>query len=128
MPASPASAFPAFSKRSSQAWLRAQLERLFPGSEVQEDVAFSSRFSGKPMHLDVFLPGKRLAFEYQGKQHYEDQQVFHPQVVNAEYDREKADALAADRITLIEVPFWWKEDASALVSTIGRLRPDISAH
>ena len=119
-------AFAAYTKRASQAWLRGQLERLFPGSEVQEDVALP--LASSTMHLDVFIPSQRLAFEYHGQQHYEDLVVFKAAPFNAEHDREKAEALESRRITLIEVPFWWKEDASALVSTIGRLRPDISAH
>jgi hypothetical protein len=30
----------------------------------------------KPLHLDVFVPSKKLAFEYQGKQHFEPVDFF----------------------------------------------------
>ena len=30
----------------------------------------------KPQHLDVFVPSKKIAFEYQGKQHFEPVEIF----------------------------------------------------
>ena len=94
---------------------------------MQEDAAFGERSTGKPMQLDVFLPAQRLAFEYQGAQHYSGLDVFRAHDVTAAKDREKADALAAHNITLVEVPHWWQDDTFALKKTIARVRPDLLA-
>ena len=40
--------------------------------------------SGHLLQLDIFFPALKLAFEYQGIQHYKDTKFFGPQKIYAE--------------------------------------------
>lgn len=68
------------SKRSSQLHLIKLLRTLLlPDCEVIEEykspeLTFPETLL--PVELDVFVPKLNLAFEYQGKQHYEDTMLF----------------------------------------------------
>ncbi len=77
------------------------------------------------MQLDVFVPELSLAFEYQGRQHFEDVFRFAPQKHYADRDLEKRIACKYANITLIEVPYWWDMELSSLQATIHKARPDI---
>ena len=81
--------------------------------------------SKKEMTLDIYVPSLRLAFEYQGRQHYEA--VFRYQDQNvAARDKEKREACEKMNLTLIEVPYWWDQKKESLIATINKLRPDIN--
>lgn len=59
----------------------------------------------KPQHLDVYVPSKKLAFEYQGQQHFEPIEFFGGQesFENAvERDRLKAYKCQANKVILIQ--------------------------
>ncbi len=63
----------------------------------------------KPLHLDVFVPSKKLAFEYQGKQHFEPIDFFGGEKTFKETqkrDQKKKLKCHSMRITLIE----WRYD------------------
>lgn len=63
----------------------------------------------RPMHLDVFVPSKKLAFEYQGKQHFEPIEFFGGEDAfkyTQERDRRKKLKCDSNGITLIE----WRYD------------------
>ena len=70
--------------------------------------------SNRPMQLDVFIPSKNLAFEYQGQQHFEDVGIFGPSRVYQQRDDEKRALCAANNIKLIEVPYWWNRTREGL--------------
>jgi hypothetical protein len=63
----------------------------------------------KPLHLDVFMPSIKLAFEYQGKQHFEPIEFFGGKDAfkyTQERDRRKKLKCSSNGITLIE----WRYD------------------
>ena len=59
------------------------------------------------MELDLFLPEKNLAFEYQGEHHYQDIPAFAPHRQYVERDHQKRMVCEKSGITLVEVPYWW---------------------
>ncbi len=91
---------------------------------VNPDLRFSD--TGFPMQLDLFLPSLLLAFEYNGRQHYQDvPHRFPPQKHYANRDEEKRKACICKGITLIEIPYWWDEEIESLRATIHNKRPDL---
>ena len=59
----------------------------------------------KPQHLDVYVPSKKLAFEYQGQQHFEPIEFFGGQESfenRVELDRLKAHKCKANGVILIQ--------------------------
>ncbi len=63
-------------------------------------------FDGNPIELDVYLPQEKLAFEYQGEQHYRyipgmGRPWMHQRLI----DNEKKNICNQIGITLIEVPY-----------------------
>lgn len=70
-----------FAKKSSQRWLFVVLCDLFDETKVSIFENYSHetlRFpqANHSIELDVYIPDLKLAFEYQGKQHYHDTMVF----------------------------------------------------
>jgi hypothetical protein len=74
--------------------------------------------SKRPMQLDVFIPSKSLAFEYQGKQHYEEVGMFSPTRTYQQRDEEKRILCSSNNIKLIEVPYWWNRTQESLQEVI----------
>ena len=77
------------------------------------------------MELDVFLPERNLAFEYQGRQHYEEfWQSNTTMPINDNWkdisrrDEEKKVACKANDIRLIEVPYTWNATEDYIRSLI----------
>jgi hypothetical protein len=77
------------------------------------------------MQLDIFVPEHRLAFEYQGEQHYSDVFALGPRWKYCERDADKKLACQQKGITLISVPYWWDNRKDSLLATIQTFRPDI---
>ena len=106
--------------RSSQRWLFLQLQKLFPGEEMVEDYFHSeiSRKTGYAVQFDVFLVKRSIAFEYHGKQHYEDIPAFAPMEMYQTRDEEKQMLCKESNIELIVIPYWWDNSLEALKTTI----------
>ena len=77
------------------------------------------------MRLDIFLPKKLLAFEYQGEQHYYDIYSFGPQWTYSIRDEEKRIICKEKGITVIEIPYWWDYKLNSLLTAIHKYRPDL---
>lgn len=124
------------------------VKKLFPKEDILEDYRHPDlRYSSNSrMELDIYLPGKNLAFEYNGyemslysafscsylttptrKQHYESNFVFGSHEIQRERDMMKIDACRARGITLIEIPYWWNQSEASLVSTIAHQRSDLAS-
>jgi hypothetical protein len=67
--------------------------------------------SNYPMELDIWIPSLNLAFEYQGEQHYDDEDVM-------KRDEQKRSACAKKRIHLIEIPHTWDSTKEYVLDTI----------
>ena len=107
------------SKRSSQRWLFLQVKKLFPGEEIVEDYFHSeiSRKTGYPVQFDIFLINKKIAFEYHGKQHFEDIPTFGPIELSVSRDFEKQNLCNEFGIKLFIIPFWWDNTLTSLRKT-----------
>lgn len=81
----------------------------------------------KKVELDVYIPQLELAFEYQGMQHYKTG-TFGSDTLDRQQLRDEAKKALCKSlgITLIDIPYWWDNTGSALLSTLQRHRPDLS--
>eukprot|EP01126_Amoeba_proteus_P038707 TRINITY_DN4047_c0_g4_i1.p1 TRINITY_DN4047_c0_g4~~TRINITY_DN4047_c0_g4_i1.p1 ORF type:complete len:306 (-),score=60.62 TRINITY_DN4047_c0_g4_i1:95-1012(-) len=97
-------------KKSSQRELLLKILVLFPHNLVLEDfvnpcLIFSS--SCLPMRLDLWVPELKLAFEYQGIQHYQHLPFFGNLLEYQRRDEEKLFVCQKNNILLIRIPYWW---------------------
>ena len=107
--------------KSSQRWLFLQIQKLFPNEEIVEDYYHSeiSRDTGFSVQFDIFLIHKGIAFEYHGKQHYEDMPfAFSPIELYQSRDNEKIKLCKQYGIHLIIIPYWWDNQLESLLATI----------
>jgi hypothetical protein len=87
--------------------------------------------SGFEMKLDVFVPERRIAFEYHGEQHYTDVYNISAQWLFKERDQQKRLICKEFGITLVEVtfsidaknsfekvPYWWDCTKESIISSI----------
>ena len=108
-------------KKSSQRWLFLQIQQLFPGEEIVEDYFHPeiSRDSGISVQFDIFLINKNIAFEYHGKQHYEDLPSLHHSIeMYQNRDKEKSKLCEKYGIKLIIIPYWWNNRFESLKQSI----------
>jgi len=78
----------------------------------------------KPQHLDVFVPSRKLAFEYQGKQHLEPVYFFGGQesFENTDNrDRLKAQKCKAKGVILIQWLYAEPIDKATLMEKLGQV-------
>eukprot|EP01121_Diplochlamys_sp_Union-15-3_P011347 TRINITY_DN3277_c0_g1_i2.p1 TRINITY_DN3277_c0_g1~~TRINITY_DN3277_c0_g1_i2.p1 ORF type:complete len:158 (-),score=17.55 TRINITY_DN3277_c0_g1_i2:6-479(-) len=109
-------------KKSSQRNLLSIVKQVLPqDTDVIENYVDNAwRYeSGKQIELDIYIPTMKLAFEYQGAQHYHDNFMFGPSVMYKEIDKEKRDYCNKMGIALLHVPYWWKKDQlQEIISTM----------
>ena len=77
------------------------------------------------VELDLYLPQEKLAFEYQGENHFYDVFIMGPNWLQKGKDEEKRKLCTRNGITLIEVPYWWDSNQETLMATIHECRPDL---
>eukprot|EP01122_Echinamoeba_exundans_P010752 TRINITY_DN408_c0_g1_i1.p1 TRINITY_DN408_c0_g1~~TRINITY_DN408_c0_g1_i1.p1 ORF type:complete len:476 (-),score=30.93 TRINITY_DN408_c0_g1_i1:389-1816(-) len=114
------------SKASSEHHLGSILRSLFPNATIQSrsrvsrgsDTSISSE-------LDFYLPEYRLAFEYQGAQHYEDLYAIGQSRAQQETDTSKQALCATLGITLIEFPHTEAVSAAEVRRMVLSRRPDL---
>ncbi len=73
----------------------------------------------------MMLSKEKLAFEYQGQQHYYDVHALGSQWFQKQRDQEKRELCKKKEIRLIEIPYWWDFKKSSLITTIHFHRPDL---
>jgi len=95
---------------------------IFINEEVVEEFHDKKilRQSGFPLEFDLFLPNLKLAFEYQGEQHFREIPAagFGTLDSRKSRDAEKHQLCIANGITLIPVPYWWDNKKESLMTTI----------
>jgi len=101
-------------KRAKQRWLCLMVKNLFPEEEVIEEFLVEDSSLKKPVQVDVYVPSYRLAFEYQGEQHYVDIPAFGNVEMYQQRDSEKSVICRSLNIQLVTIPFWWDETQEAI--------------
>eukprot|EP01124_Arcella_intermedia_P031304 TRINITY_DN7039_c0_g2_i2.p1 TRINITY_DN7039_c0_g2~~TRINITY_DN7039_c0_g2_i2.p1 ORF type:complete len:429 (-),score=73.05 TRINITY_DN7039_c0_g2_i2:180-1466(-) len=117
-------------KKATQRWLCVVVRTVLPaGTEVVEEYMHPELLweEGKEhkMELDVWVPQYKLAFEYQGEQHYFDFCGKGTLEGCKERDSKKMEQCVQKGITLIHIPYWWDRRGESLLSIIKNVRPDI---
>ena len=112
-------------KRSSQRWLFLQLRSLFPLDEIVEEYLLEelSRVSGNKIQVDIYIPAKRLAFEYHGQHHFEENIAFGPLELFQQRDAEKIQLCKQFNIQLIVIPYSWNSKLNSLKQLIVQTAP-----
>eukprot|EP01114_Cavostelium_apophysatum_P018560 TRINITY_DN5768_c0_g1_i1.p1 TRINITY_DN5768_c0_g1~~TRINITY_DN5768_c0_g1_i1.p1 ORF type:complete len:326 (+),score=71.27 TRINITY_DN5768_c0_g1_i1:53-1030(+) len=80
------------------------------------------------IELDIYIPSLAVAFEYQGEQHYPEEQnsvLFFGEIAR---DQDKKEACKANGVVLIEVPHWWDRTTESLVATVHQEAPNLVPH
>jgi len=110
-------------KKASQWNLAHVARRLFPTATVEEE--HSLGVDG--MQLDVYVAEHRLAFEYQGRQHYEETGIMGPLQAIQERDHRKAALAEVRGIRLVHVPYWWDDKLESLAGLVQQRCPGLLA-
>ena len=81
--------------------------------------------SSRPIEFDIFIPSLNLAFEFQGKEHYEQIGIFDSTKSKQVRDEQKKEACKEIGISLVQVPYWWDFSSKSLGSTVHKVRNDL---
>eukprot|EP01124_Arcella_intermedia_P028018 TRINITY_DN5608_c0_g1_i1.p1 TRINITY_DN5608_c0_g1~~TRINITY_DN5608_c0_g1_i1.p1 ORF type:complete len:508 (+),score=131.08 TRINITY_DN5608_c0_g1_i1:7-1530(+) len=124
--------FSARGKKSSQRWLRVNLQEILPEkTDVFEDFLHPDLFweanSKSRMELDIWVPKFQLALEYQGEHHFYDLcSAYGPSGTLSLYskrDEKKKQSCLEKGITLVTVPYWWDRKKESLCATLHQVLP-----
>jgi hypothetical protein len=87
------------SKRQIQ--LYDALREIFPTYAIRMN--YSKRAKHRVVELDIYLPDLKLAFEYQGEQHYMNVQVYNPVKVQQQRDAHKRQVCSSPTTQVIGI-------------------------
>lgn len=87
----------------------------------------------KPMIFDIFIPSLKVAFEYQGEQHFHKTKMFGESEIQSNRDSEKKTVCQVsfrfksliyeeNGITYFSIPYWWDGSKESLRATINSIR------
>jgi len=116
------------SPSKTQVLLFDMVRTMLPQTQVTLDFRTNELLFGltkQQMELDVYIPEKMLAIEYQGEQHFKSHYFWGSPVDQMKRDQEKRDKCKQYGITLLEIPFWWDLQKDSLIATIQSIRPDM---
>mmetsp|Transcript_16030 Transcript_16030/g.17800 ORF Transcript_16030/g.17800 Transcript_16030/m.17800 type:complete len:243 (-) Transcript_16030:22-750(-) len=111
-------------KRSEQRELVNTIKSIFPKDDIVEEAQpflYSEQGTTTPIGitLDIFVPSRNLAFEYQGEHHYQDSGHFGVAMIQSSRDTEKIALCQKQGITIVPIPYWWKTgDVDSIKATI----------
>jgi hypothetical protein len=83
----------------------------------------------RPQHLDVFVPSRKVAFEYQGRQHFEPVDFFGGEESFRETvrrDKLKAQKCKANSVTLVEWIYTETIDLQTLIKKLKQAKVDVT--
>lgn len=100
------------------------VKEMFPGEEVLVNYRPNYlRFngSGRPIEIDVFLPNRKIGFEYQGEQHYKPVAIFGGERGFRETQRrdaEKRELIRNSDLQVYEIPYTWDKTLEYVAEVI----------
>lgn len=112
-------------RRATQRALLKSIQLIFPKELIIEefrrpDLIFEG--SGSPMSIDVCLPARRLAVEFQGEPHCQNSPHFGSSSGRKARDDEKKKRLENLGFVVVHVPFYWdgtEASLRALINEVG---------
>lgn len=102
------------------------IKKYFPDAKHQASPVWL-----KPQHLDVFIPSKKIAFEYQGKQHYEPVEFFggEESLKNMiRLDKRKRGKCKKNKVHLIEWKYTENIDYDELINKLGNYDIELNCY
>jgi hypothetical protein len=113
-------------KSRSQRLLYDMMRKLVKNNvEIEMEYRFLAFKSIANFSLDIWIPGKNLAVEYHGIQHFMDHGFVHLDVglgTQKKRDRYRKEACTFMNIHLMEIPFWWTLNDLAISSLLRKVK------
>ena len=112
-------------KKKTQRSIFEMMGAIFPNEVIHFDFKHPElrfRKTNRKMELDIWVPGLKLAIEYQGHQHYEAADYWGGEEGLRKIqrrDKEKRKACKQAGIRLIEIKYTWEPDLESLKSIVG---------
>ena len=124
-----------FCLKKNQSLLFEYVKSIFSQSEIHydfkhHDLRYSK--SNYPMELDIWLPDEKIAFEYQGEQHYIDVKEMKGWDLSSglhelkSRDQEKRNACESHGIMLVEIPYTWNKTIEFVIDAIDEKKRSIN--
>jgi DNA ligase-1 len=119
-------------KQEAQGELVDAVKKLLPNTTVfvnyrkGADMKYNED-SKRTFELDIFVPEKKIAIEYQGEQHFQD--FSHAGYISLaerqKKDKKKMEVCTKLGIGFIEIPYWWDRTLESLSATLNLKFPDV---